>query len=90
MTAGLERFYDDATWRSFASTLLSEASAAPPSVVEALGGDVELATVLAFVVGPDSPNYVHRSVPALDGLSPAGCVARGLTPRLRAMLMRMH
>lgn len=87
----LEQYYSgDSALNDFVDVHRREmkATATPSSLIDNLSGQEDLATVIASLV-PDPEAWIHRPVPALDGLSPLECLdtSSGVT-RLRVCLMR--
>ena len=88
----LEDFYSgDAAWRKFARLFEGQLARYPfaEELKRLLGGDEELANVVAGAVGDSALRWVTQDIPALSGLSPVECVASAtLLNRLREMLLR--
>ena len=61
----------------------------PSELVDAFGGDLELARVASAVVGDDAIKWSKRIVPALGNRTPHECIKSGNYDAVRQCLMRM-
>lgn len=93
MTDELEHFYSgDEAWTNFVRAFEPEWTAYPyqDDLVAELGGQVDIAKVVAAEFGDGALEAIYSPVPALASLSMAQCVLMtNFVLRLREMLMRM-
>ena len=85
-----DHYTGDSAWKNLVAVHRKELALAAPSseLITALAGHEDIATVIESLV-IDPQEWIHRKVPALDGLSAVECTTKpnGVI-RLRECLMR--